>query len=255
VERAGWAALTSAPDSYQAGPPAGRGVSPGHARSRGGDGRRVTSDLAGRAARSGDSLEVRWIVPGPPETAIREWFARFPSRRETREDVYLLRPRLLGLSVKLRDGGTLDVKSYLGSPGVIDLPGHGQGRLESWRKWSFPYRQAPPGDDPASAGWATLRKERRAAWFPLPSGQDPALALLAAGAGCLAELTDARVGGEQWWSVGLEATGSAGLLGAALQHAADLLFAQPLPLGGGLSLDNCRSYAQWLHEQPGPYQG
>jgi hypothetical protein len=157
--------------------------------------------------------------------------------------------------VKLRDGGALEVKSYLGSHGIIDLPSHGQGRLESWRKWSFPYPRVPEADDPAPAGWVAVGKERRAAWFPLPSGQDPALALLAAGTGCLAELTDARVGGEQWWSVGLEATGSAGLLRAALQHAADLLFARPVPLGAGFSLDNCRSYAQWLREQPRPDQG
>ena len=195
------------------------------------------------------------MVPGPPEPAIREWFARFPSRTETREDVYLLQPRLRDLSVKLRNGGTLDVKSYLGSPGDIDLPCHGQGHLESWRKWSFPYRRAPAGDDSAPAGWATVRKERRTAWFPLPSGQDSALAPLATGTGCLAELTDARIGGEQWWSVGLEATGSAGLLRPALQHAVDLLFAQPIPLGEGFSLDNSRSYAQWLREQPGPVQG
>jgi len=156
--------------------------------------------------------------------------------------------------VKLRDGGTLDVKSYLGSPGIIDLPGHGQGCLEEWRKWSFPYRRAPEADDPAPAGWATVRKERRAAWFPLPPGQDPALAP-SAGTGCLAELTVAEYEGNQWWSVALEATGSAGLLRAALQHAADLLFAQPVPFGGGFSLDNCRSYAQWLHEEPWPGAG
>jgi hypothetical protein len=212
----------------------------------------VTSNPAGLAVRPTDSLEVRWIVPGLPETAVREWFARFPSRTETREDVYLLQPRLEDLSVKLRDGGALEVKSYLGDHGIIDLPGHGQGRLESWRKWSFPYRRVPEADDPAPAGWVAVGKERRAAWFLLPPGQDPALALLTAGTGCLVELTDARVGGERWWSVGFEATGSARLLRAALQHAADLLFAQPVPLAGGFSMDNCRSYAQWLREQPGP---
>ena len=199
------------------------------------------------------SLEVRWITPGPLGTAMREWFARFPAGTETREDAYLLQPRLQGLSVKLRDGGTLDVKSYLNSPGILGLPGHGH--LESWRKWSFPYRQAPEADDPAPAGWATVRKERRAAWFPLPSDQDPAVALPAADTGCLAELTVAEYEGNQWWSVALEATGSAGLLRAALQHAADLLFAHQVPFGGGFSLDNCRSYAQWLHEEPWPGPG
>ncbi|HLN68921.1 MAG TPA: hypothetical protein VK280_16835, partial [Streptosporangiaceae bacterium] len=84
-----------------------------------------------------DSLEVRWIVPGQLPSAMLEWFARFPAGTETRQDAYLLQPRLRGLSVKLRDGSALDVKSYLGSPGVLDLPGGGRGRLESWRKWSF----------------------------------------------------------------------------------------------------------------------
>jgi hypothetical protein len=138
--------------------------------------------------------------------------------------------------VKLRDGCTLDVKSYQGSPGIIDLPRRGQGRLEAWRKCSFPYRQSQEADDPVPAGWATVRK-------------DPAPALPAAGTGCLAELTVAQHEGNKWWSVALESSGSAGLLRAALQHAADLLFAQPVPFGGGFSLDNCRSYAQWLHEQ------
>src|SRR5215472_16192366 len=133
----------------------------------------VTSDLAGLAARPAESLEVRWIVPGPPEPAIREWFARFPSRTEKREDVYLLQPRLRDLSVKLRDGGTLDVKSYLGSPGIIDLPCHGQGRLESWRKWSFPYRQALGGEGPGPRGRAPRPKERAPRLFPPPPRQDP----------------------------------------------------------------------------------
>ncbi len=62
-----------------------------------------------------DSLEVRWIVPGQLPSAMLEWFARFPAGTETRQDAYLLQPRLPGLSVKLRDGSALDVKSYLGS--------------------------------------------------------------------------------------------------------------------------------------------
>jgi len=86
-----------------------------------------------------DTLEARWIVPGPLESSVRDWFARFPAAAEAREDAYLLRPRLPGLAVKLRDGRTLDVKSYLGSPGILDLPGGGQGRMEYWRKSSFPY--------------------------------------------------------------------------------------------------------------------
>jgi hypothetical protein len=200
-----------------------------------------------------DSLEVRWIVPGQPGTALRGWFARFPAGTEARDDVYLLRPCLPGLSVKLRDGRALDVKSFLGSPGSLDLPRHGRGRLEFWRKWSFPYR--PPGQrDAVPAGWSAVRKTRRRSWFPLGAGQDPAPGVQPATqtAGCLVELTQAWVRAGSWWSLGFEATGSAGLLRAALQHAVDLMFAQALPPGTELSLDNSQSYAQWLSRQPGP---
>lgn len=202
------------------------------------------------AAAPVDSLEVRWITPGPLGTAMREWFARFPAGTETREDIYLLRPRLQGLSVKLRYGSTLDVKSYLGNPGILGLPGYG--RLESWRKWSFPYRPSWDGDA-TLPGWVIVRKRRHACWFPLATSHGMASApWLPPQGGCMVELTEIYVHDQPWWSVGLEATGSAGLLRLALQHAADLAFAQPLPSGFALSLDNSRSYAQWLNQRSSP---
>ena len=182
-----------------------------------------------------DSLEVRWIVRGLLETAMRDWFARFPAATETRTDAYLLQPRLAGLSVKLRDGARMDVKSYLGSPGVIDLPRRCRGRLESWRKWSFGYEPAGPGDA-LPPGWVMVRKRRYRSRFPLGAG------------GCVAELTQAYVSGEAWWSLGFEATGPASLLRGALDRAAGLLFAQPLPAGTELGLDSSRSYLDWLTE-------
>ena len=201
-------------------------------------------------ARPADSLEVRWFVPGPLGTAAREWFGRFPAATETREDTYLGRPRLDGLSVKLRAGGGLDVKSYLGSPGILDLPACGLGRLESWRKWSF----ACDNPDPAGAmppGWVTVRKARRSTWFPLYAGQGRPPGRSLEGAGCMAELTEAAAGSTQCWTLCLEASGPANLLQEAVRHAADLLFARPLPDGVRLSLGNSQSYAQWLYRQTG----
>jgi hypothetical protein len=196
-----------------------------------------------------DSLEVRWITPGPLETAMHEWFARFPTGTETREDAYLLQPRLRGLSVKLRDGSALDVKSFLGSPGLLGVPGYG--RLESWRKWSFPYE--PSRDGGALPGWVIVGKSRRSCWVPLVTGHGLTRAPWpAARAGCMIELAEVHLRDQVWWSVGLEATGSAGLLRLALEHGADLAFAQPLPSAVPLSLDNSRSYAQWLNQRPSP---
>jgi hypothetical protein len=191
------------------------------------------------AAGPTDSLEARWIMPGPLPALTREWFARFPSSLETREDIYLVRPHLGGLSVKLRGGVALEVKAYLGDAGIIDLPQRGRGRLECWRKWSF--RCTPSGlDGNPPPGWLTVRKRRHRSWFPL--GDPPA----ACG---VAELTEAWVCGESWWSVGFEAAGAASLRHGALEHATVALFARPLPPGIGLGLDKSRSYMDWLSER------
>jgi hypothetical protein len=194
-----------------------------------------------------DSLEVRWIVPGELGSAIRRWFGRFPGETETREDTYLLYPRLSGLSVKLRDGSSLDVKSYLGSTGILELPVGG--RLESWRKWSFPYTPEDWGY-PAAVGWISVRKRRCTSRFYLSAGRDGVPgAHYAAQAGCAAELTEVEVHGESWWTIGFEATGSADLLRDTLRLAADAVFAQPVPTEIELGLDNSLSYARWLCER------
>jgi hypothetical protein len=116
-----------------------------------------------------DSLEVRWMLPGPLRKELQDWFTRFPVTTEARYDVYLLRPRLPGLSVKLRNGHSLDVKAYRGSRGTLTVPGHCRGRLESWRKWSFPYGTGKMKEG-RSAGWVAVRKSRRRSWIPLPAG-------------------------------------------------------------------------------------
>ena len=115
------------------------------------------------------SLEVRWIFPGQLETALAGWFARFPAVMESREDTYLLDPQLRGLSVKVREGGALEVKVYRGSPGILEVAGRARGRLEAWQKWSFPFSPLPPhSGDPA--GWRPVRKRRRITRFSLASG-------------------------------------------------------------------------------------
>ena len=191
------------------------------------------------------SLEVRWILAGQLQTAVAGWFGRFPARTEAREDTYLLDPQLPGLSVKVRGGGALEVKAYRGSPGILEVAGRARGRLESWQKWSFPVSPLSPGrGDPA--GWRPGRKRRRISRFSLASGQ--MVAPLAAGLGqeprCEVELTEVRTGGQDWWTLGFEATGPADLLRGALKAAAAVVFAQALPGGvepGRMNPDPTRS--------------
>jgi hypothetical protein len=192
----------------------------------------MTSAVSGGSVMDGiPSLEVRWILPGRPDTAVAGWFGASVPHIESREDAYLLRPYLAGMSVKVRAGRALEVKVFLGSPGILDLPGLARGRLQYWQKWSFPFRQdiADPG------GWIRVRKRRRAVRFAL-AGQ----------ALCTVELTECRAQHRDWWSVGLEAVGPAGLLRAGLEAAAAQVLTEALPGGVELGMAESTSYADWL---------
>jgi hypothetical protein len=141
------------------------------------------------------------------------------------------------------------VKSYLGSPGVLDLPGGGRSRLESWRKWSFP--SGLPGSGGADLpGWVVVGKTRCSSWFPLAGRPDLAQVRRPdALVGCMVELTEIRVRGETWWSVGFEATGPVRLLRGALERTADLVFARALPPEVQFSLGSSQCYAHWLAQR------
>jgi hypothetical protein len=203
------------------------------------------------------SLEVRWIFPGQLETAVAEWFGRFPAETQSREDTYLVDPQLRGLSVKVRGGSALELKVYCGSPGILDLAGRARGRMESWRKWSLPMRplHLDSGD---AVGWEPVRKRRRISRFALGGGPVTAYAPEREPR-CGVELTEIRAHGQDWWTLGFEATGPAHLLSSELWAAAALIFAQSLPGSAEPGPDKSRSYAEWLyqpgastHSSPGP---
>jgi hypothetical protein len=195
------------------------------------------------------SLEVRWIFSGQLETAVTEWFARFPAELETREDIYLLSPHLPGHSVKLRASAALEVKAYHGSPGILDVAGRARGRLESWRKWSFPFGSLGPGSgDPA--GWRPISKTRRISRFSLASEtiRVPGHRPDGGERGCAVELTEVLIRGQAWWTLGFESVGPPGVLRSQLEAAAALVFAETLPGEAEPGLANSRSYAEWLRQ-------
>jgi hypothetical protein len=197
------------------------------------------------------SLEVRWILTGQLTAAVAGWFGRFPAETRVVADTYLLDPHLPGLSVKVRGERALEVKVYCGSPGLLQVAGRARGRLECWQKWSFPH--GPPGHDSSDpAGWGPVTKRRRISWFSLAGG--PARAGVPGPgeeSGCAVELTEVDVRGEAWWTLGFEATGPAEALRGELDSAAALVFAQALPGGLTLGMDDSTSYAQWLRRRPG----
>jgi hypothetical protein len=211
----------------------------------------MTAELpTGRAAEEVRSLEVRWIFTGPLETAVIRWFGRFPIETESREDSYLLEPRLPGLSVKVRGGRPLEVKMYHGSPGILEVAGRARGHLESWQKWSFPVN--PPAQyDGSPAGWRAVRKRRRISRFALAGGQILARASeLDHEPQCDVELTEVSTIGQDWWTLGFEASGPDELLRTTLEATAGLVFDRSMPGGAVPGLDESKSYQQWLSQRP-----
>jgi hypothetical protein len=206
----------------------------------------------GRAGEEVHSLEVRWIFPGRLETAVTGWFGRFPIGTESREDSYLLDPQLPGLSVKIRGGRSLEVKKYHGSPGILEVAGRARGRLESWQKWTFPVSSVGQyGGYPA--GWRPVRKRRRISHFALAGGQIVARAsALDQEPQCDVELTEVSTIGQEWWTLGFESSGPGDLLRNALESTAQLLFDCSLPGGADPSLDESKSYMEWLSQRPVP---
>jgi hypothetical protein len=201
------------------------------------------------------TVEVRWILPGQLDAAIARWFGRFPAEAESREDAYLIRPVLRGLSVKIRAGRVLEVKVYHGCPGILDAAGCARGRLESWRKWSFPFGPLGPFDAGPSA-WTVVHKRRRIGQFRLASGRIVAgIPGRATEPSCAVELTEVSSGDQAWWSLGFEATGPPDLLHSTVQGTAALVFAQPLPAGVEFDMSHCRSYADWLSRCDSPAGG
>ena len=216
----------------------------------------LTTPLAGPPGTSViggvSTVEVRWILPGQLDAAIAGWFGRFPGWTESREDAYLIQPVLRGLSVKLRAGRELEVKLCHGCPGILDAAGRARGRLESWRKWSFPFGPLGPYDAGPSA-WSVVHKRRRISRFRLASGR-----IMAGIPGpgtepsCAVELTEVSSGSETWWSLGFEATGPADLLSSTLQGTAALVFARALPADVEFGMSHCQSYADWLSRRRVP---
>ena len=205
------------------------------------------ADLSRRSAVAKlGTVEVRWILPGQLDAAMVEWFARFPTGLESREDAYLVDPVLRGLSVKIRGNQVLEAKMYHGSLGILDAAGRARGRIEAWRKWSFPFGPLGPGSAGPPA-WTVICKKRRFTRFRLARGRLVAtFPERTTGRSCAVELTEFHSSGQTQWSLGLEATGPADSLRRTLQDTAALVFADALPGDMELGLGQCQSYAEWL---------
>jgi len=140
---------------------------------------------------------------------------------------------------------------YRSIPGILDVAGRARGRMESWQKWSFPF--SPVSQDSGDLpGWRPVRKRRRISRFSLASRP---VATQATGLGqeprCAVELTEVFIPGQDWWTLGFEATGPEDALHSALHATAALVFARAMPGSIEPGPDESRSYMEWLCQRPG----
>ncbi|MDX1531338.1 MAG: hypothetical protein R3362_07415 [Rhodothermales bacterium] len=194
------------------------------------------------------TAEARWFVEGAlPEEVVR-WFAAVAgdAEWEERTDRYVRPSGPDGLGVKWRQGNA-EVKRRACTVGEEALHERVTGRVERWRKWSFPLAERAALTEPGG-DWVDVAKRRKVRDF----AGEGAVRRVDAGAwspaGCSLEVGEVRVGERTWWSVCFEAFGSdeAALTGRLCRIGRHVLaLAEPPRLEAARSM----GYPAWLVQE------
>ena len=193
------------------------------------------------------TTEVRWFFEGPVPVSVRFWFHAVAGQPglEQRTDRYVRPASPDGLGVKWREG-KIEVKRLTEVVGEETFHPRVAGRVEAWRKWSFPLAEAAELARPAG-DWVEVEKARRVRYFAAPP--DGAVRPLDGGEqtphACGLELGEMRVGEAVWWSVCLEAFGpDEAALADRLRRVAEHVVRAAEP--PDLPAQAARSYPAWL---------
>jgi hypothetical protein len=198
---------------------------------------------SGSAPEVFSSTELRWFRRGTLPFRPTALFPREPPSLGERPDHYLL-SRDPGLGLKIRGGGDrprLETKVRMSSEPWTS--GACRGRREGWRKWSW-VGPGLPDPSPEADPWVTVRK-RRYLWTLewrggalrfVPTGTRVAM-------GASIEATGLEAGGDDAWTLGVEAFGIGDESDEIVDRAAALLLEAT-----GLTLDASESfgYPTWL---------
>jgi hypothetical protein len=195
------------------------------------------------------TAELRWFLPGPLPAGALAWLAMEERhRQEPRTDDYALLPGSAVVGVKLR-AGRLEVKALAQAVGPLRLTPAIEGLVETWGKLAVQVPDGPGLDQSlhAEAVMVSIDKTRWLRRFALDGAAGPVE--VAAGTtparGCDVELTQLRVRGSDWWTVGLEAFGDPpGIEGCLKLTARAVLLSGEPPCR--LSHGNSLSYPAWL---------
>lgn len=193
------------------------------------------------------TAEVRWFVEDPLPDTVERWFHEVAGAHvwESRTDHYVRPASADGLGVKGRTGN-VEVKRLARVVGTEALHPEVVGRVEHWRKWSFPLAAAARLTNGAG-DWVAVTKRRQKGTFAVrDGGVERVRREEQAGQGCSLEMAEVHAAGRTWWSVSFEAFGSydEDALATYLRRAAAHVFDTPPPFA--LDASASMSYPTWL---------
>ncbi len=211
--------------------------------------------LIGGAMTSTASAEVRWIVEGTVPTAAWEWFVRnkLANGPDKRGDHYTVLPGVQTVGVKWRDE-KLEFKPRAKDLGVKDCGRQVQGRIELWEKWSWSgnaVEDVKRAADSMPERWIAVEKSRieRKFAFDGKAVREIDAKKKYPGNACNVEVTALRVGGQDYWTFGLEAFADPESNEKSLELTLTAVLnetATPAELLGKLTAAVTRSYPTWL---------
>ena len=188
------------------------------------------------------TAEVRWFLG--QSLALDRWDISYAAR-PVRHDFYL-RGSGERLGVKWREGN-IEIKQQQGKAEVYQ---HRKlvGYLEQWKKWSFPLADKEAFEP--TDHWIKVIKQRCLARFSYQAGTHTVIPIAADDSTtdlCELEYTHLVVAGQDYYTVGVEASGDVTRLTENLVATMRYL-AENSNLGESwLVLANSSNYARWLH--------
>jgi hypothetical protein len=197
------------------------------------------------------SAEVRWFHLGQPSAEVKEWLGVGEEHKEPdRADEYALFPGCQTTGVKLRQG-RFEIKALARTVGEERFTAGVEGVVDMWAKLTFDVPdEAEAKVHKALRAAASMMEVGKARWLrkysfdepDRPSEVDPESR---PGEGCNVEMTELRVRGSEWWSLGFEAFGHAALTKGYLRRTVALALGdRPPPCQ--LSSRNSMSYPAWF---------
>jgi hypothetical protein len=201
------------------------------------------------------TAEIRWFLEGAPDKDVQQWFDASALAREEaqRIDFYLLLPGCTTCGVKIRQGH-FEIKAQTSPPEPVSYANGIAGRRAAWVKWSSGLDEVQlVHEKQGPETWVKVEKTRTLRLFALSDEieERPATEWLS-GPGCFVELAtlrvpsvaDGRDAASRWWSVCLEAFGSADDVRRHVDAMASSSWLRPvaakLPAGASMS------YPEWL---------